>query len=338
MPAVSVLIPCYNAADTIDEALESIAFQTFTDFEVVAVDDGSTDDTLSKIRHWAKKDNRFRVVSNQHNGIIEALNSGLDNCYASIVARMDTDDRAHPERLKYQVEYMERHSEIGLVSSLVSGFPKNQVRQGFQIYIQWLNSLITEADICREIFIESPFPHPSVTFQKELIQRFGGYQENGWAEDYDLWLRLYLAGVRFAKIPEVLLEWREHPGRLTRTDSRYSLENFLRAKAHYLSRGPVVGRDALIIWGAGMTGRRLSKHLVREQVPLVGFVDVDKHKIGRTLRGKPIISREELIATLSIYENPIVLVAVGARGARSLIRGYMTSIGLEEGSDWICVA
>jgi glycosyltransferase involved in cell wall biosynthesis len=338
MPAVSVLIPCYNAADTIHEALESIAHQTFTDFEVIAVDDGSTDDTSKILRYWAQEDSRFRVLSYPHKGIIETLNAGLDNCCAPLITRMDTDDRSHPERISRQVEYLNRHPEVGLVSCLVSGFPEKQVRRGFQIYMQWLNSLLTDVNIRREIFIESPFPHPSVTFRKDIIKRIGGYQEHGWAEDYDLWLRLYLSGMRFAKLPDFLLEWREHSDRLTRTDSRYSLENFLRAKAHYLARGPLVGRDAVIIWGAGMTGRRLSKHLIREQVPLAVFIDVDQHKIGRTLRGVPIISREELNTKLSGFKNPIILAAVGARGARALIREYLTSIGMLEGEDWWCVA
>jgi hypothetical protein len=96
---------------------------------------------------------------------------------------------------------------------MVSGFPEKQVRRGFQIYMKWLNSLITETDICREIFIESTFPHPSVTFRKDIIIRIEGYQKHGWAEDYDLWLRLYLAGAHFAKLPVTLLEWCELPDR-----------------------------------------------------------------------------------------------------------------------------
>ncbi|MGB7114840.1 MAG: hypothetical protein WBD56_01740 [Anaerolineales bacterium] len=90
------------------------------------------------------------------------------------------------------------------------------------------------------------------------------------------------------------------------------MENFLRDKAHYLARGPVAGSDAVIIWGAGMTGRRLSKHLVREQVPLVAFVDVDQHNICRTLRGVSIISWEEIKTKLSGFKNPTILAAVGA--------------------------
>jgi glycosyltransferase involved in cell wall biosynthesis len=334
MSAVSVLLPCYNVAKTLAEALDSIIQQTLTDFEVIAVDDGSTDSTPAILQDWAKADSRFRVFSCPHRGIIATLNAGLEACQAPYVARMDADDRAHPDRLAKQVVYLAAYPEAALVSCQVSGFPKEQVREGFRVYLEWLNALTSDEDIRREIFVESPFPHPSVTFRKQWVEKVGGYQEHGWPEDYDLWLRMYIAGAKFAKIPEVLLDWREHPKRLTRTDSRYSLENFLRAKAYYLVRGPLQNRDAVIVWGAGMMGRRLGKQLQRQDVPLAAFVDIDPEKIGRTRRGKPIIPADDLLNWWSRFTNPVVLAAVGARGARELIRTRLNSMGLVEGQDW----
>jgi FlaA1/EpsC-like NDP-sugar epimerase len=149
---------------------------------------------------------------------------------------------------------------------------------------------------------------------------------------------MYLAGGHFAKIPRVLLEWREHPGRLTHTDSRYSVKNFLRAKAHYLIQGPLRGRDSVIIWGAGMTGRRLSKHLARGEAPITAFVDIDPAKIGSTRRGKPIISPDELMNWWEKAKHPILLAAVRARKARPLIRAQLADFGLVEGEDWWAAA
>ncbi|MDH5505666.1 MAG: glycosyltransferase [Anaerolineae bacterium] len=338
VPQVSVLIPCFNAAKTIEESLQTLVDQNHPDFEIVAVDDGSQDATLGILQAWAAQDSRVRVLPLPHGGIIAALNAGLQICQGVYVARMDADDRAHPERLARQAAYLDSHPDIALVSSLVAGFPKEQVRQGYRIYIEWLNSLVSDQDIRREIFVESPLAHPSVMFRRSAVQDLGGYHDYGWAEDYDLWLRLNLAGARFAKLPQVLLDWREHPDRLTRTDSRYSLENFLRAKAHYLVRGPLVGRDAVILWGAGMMGRRLSKHLLREGAPLVVFVDIDPRKIGNTRRGLPIIAPEDLMDWWARFQNPVVLAAVGARGARALIRKRLNDFGLSEGQDWWGVA
>ena len=184
---------------------------------------------------------------------------------------MDADDIAHPERLVKQAAYLDEHPDVGVVGCLVRGFPESELREGFRIYIDWLNSLVTHEDIRREMFVESPIANPSAMFRKEIVLGAGLYEEHGWPEDYDLWLRLYLADVNFAKVPEVLLDWRDSPTRLTRADSRYSLENFIRAKVHYITQGPLIGRDAVIVWGAGMMGKRVSKHLLRCRCPLGGL-------------------------------------------------------------------
>lgn len=338
MPRVSVLLPCYNAASTLPRAIASLRVQTLSDFEVVAVDDGSDDGTLALLEGWSRQDPRVHVLARPHAGLVEALNAGLSACRAEYVARMDADDHAHAERLERQAAFLDDHPATSVVSCLVRAAPPGRVRAGFLIYINWLNALVVDDDIRREIFIESPLPHPSVMFRKQKVLSGGGYQDHGWAEDYDLWLRLYLSGARFAKVPRVLLDWHDREDRLTRTHPRYSLENFLRAKAHYLARGPLSQRDGIIVWGAGMTGRRLSKHLEREGLPLAAFVDIDPQKIGRTRRGRPIIPPEDLTGWWSRYSNPAMLAAVGARGARPLIRARLIAFGLVEGQDWWSVA
>jgi glycosyltransferase involved in cell wall biosynthesis len=334
MTDISVLLPCYNTQDTLEEALDSLQSQTYPDFEVICIDDGSSDSTLEILQQRASLDPRLKVISIPHGGVIQAANRGLSACRGEIIIRLDADDRCHPRRIELQRAYLLEHPDVAVVSCLVEGFPESQIGEGFKIYYRWLNSLTSHEDITREIFVESPIANPSAAFRRSWIRELGGYQDHGWPEDYDLWLRGYLAGAQFAKIPQVLLSWREHPGRLTHEDPRYSLENFLRAKAHYLAQGPARERDAVIVWGAGMTGRRLSKHLQREGLPLKAFVDVDPKKIGRTRRGKPIISSEELLGVWSNYNHPILLTAVRARKAAPLIRGTLADLGLIEGSDW----
>jgi glycosyltransferase involved in cell wall biosynthesis len=331
-------MPCFNAETTIDETMQSLLDQTLTQFEIVAVDDGSSDQTLNLLRRWADDDGRVRILAREHEGIISALNAGLAECRATLVARMDADDRCHPERLEKQVKALESDPGLAVCASLVEGFPVEHVREGYRIYIDWLNRLVSHEGITREIFIESPLAHPSVAFRKRWVEKVGGYQEHGWPEDYDLWLRLYLAGARFSKVPEILLYWREHEQRLTRIDSRYSVENFLRAKAHYLCKGPLVDCDSVIVWGAGQMGRRLSKHLERGGAPLTAFIDIDPGKIGRERRGRPIVSPEELRNQLEAAERLVVLAAVSSRGARALIRERLNGMGLREGSDWWAVA
>jgi glycosyltransferase involved in cell wall biosynthesis len=337
MPTISVLMPCYNATTTLAEALESLLAQSFADFEILAVDDGSMDESAAVLDTYAQKDSRVRVLRQVHGGIIPALNRAHAAAQGQFLARMDADDRCHPERFAKQIALFEAQPELALVSCQVKAFPSEDVREGFRIYLDWLNALCSDADIRREIFVESPLPHPSVMLRKQWLDQMGGYQDHGWPEDYDLWLRMHAAGARFGKVAEVLLGWRESPDRLTRSDSRYSLENFIRAKAHYLMAGPAADRS-LIIWGAGMMGRRLAKQLEQRGAQIEAFIDIDPKKIGGTKRGRPVLAPDDLPDCWAGSTSPLILAAVGARGARALIRAQLQSMGFEEGRDWLGAA
>jgi glycosyltransferase involved in cell wall biosynthesis len=331
-------MPVYNAAATLPETLRSLMSQTLTDFEIIAVDDGSKDNSLAVLLEWARRDSRLLPVTGEHFGLIGALNRGLHLCRGEFVARMDADDLMHPDRLSRQVSLLESDPDVSVASCMVETFSHGPVGKGMQIYEEWLNTLLHNSEICREIFIESPIVHPSAMVRRKEVLELGGYQERGWAEDYDLWLRYHMAGKRFAKVPEVLHYWREHEGRATRTVSRYSVENFLRAKAYYLAGGPLKERDALIIWGAGKTGRRLSKHLIRNSRSPEAFVDIKPEKIGSTMRNAPIIGADKLPELWGRWRRPLLLVAVASRGARALIREQLGLFNLREGEDFLCAA
>ncbi len=174
MPVISVLMPCFNSAETIEEALLSLKNQSFDDFEVLMVDDGSTDATPEILGKWSSRDTRFRVHTRPHSGIVPTLNAGLSVCRAPYIARMDTDDRSHPHRLALQHAYLNDHPETSLVSSRVAGFPAYQVREGFHIYMDWLNALLTDVDMRREIFIESPLPSSKRDFPPTAYPPTGG--------------------------------------------------------------------------------------------------------------------------------------------------------------------
>jgi glycosyltransferase involved in cell wall biosynthesis len=331
-------MPCYNAAATVDEAVESVLSGQWADLEIVAVDDGSEDDTLDLLEDWSRRDARVRPLARPHEGLIGALNAGWRRAGGQLIARMDADDRSHPNRLLKQVKLLESDAGLAAVGCLVRSFPPAAVRGGFRRYVQWLNSLVEPDQIARDIFVESPLAHPSVLIRRGWLEKMGGYQEHGWPEDYDLWLRMHLAGARFAKVPEVLLYWREHEGRATRSDSRYSVTNFLKAKAHYLMQGPLRGREAVFIWGAGQMGRRLSKHLMDKDAPIVAFIDIDPRKIGGQKRQRPIISQQDLAEWWARYRSPALLAAVGSHGAREEIRAYLTAHDFAEGHDWWAAA
>ncbi|MEM6455455.1 MAG: glycosyltransferase family 2 protein, partial [Acidobacteriota bacterium] len=167
----------------------------------------------------------------------------------------------------------------------------------------------------------------------------GGYLYlRGWPEDYDLWLRLIARGARFAKVPAVLHVWREHDDRLTRTDARYATRSFLACKAAHLADGPLADAEAVLVWGAGPTGRRLLADLQVRGVPIVACIDVAPRKIGGRLRGVPVVGPESLPPAPVAGERLRLITAVGARGARALLRRRLTAAGWVEGRDFWCAA
>jgi FlaA1/EpsC-like NDP-sugar epimerase len=140
------------------------------------------------------------------------------------------------------------------------------------------------------------------------------------------------------RLPEVLYRWSDHPARASRTQPEYSPESFLACRAHHLSRF-LRGRP-VIVWGAGRDGRRAARALLREQVEVAAFLDIDPRKIGRTAFGAPIRAAEEWLARSAPGEEarPLILAAVGTAGARDLIRARLVSGGFREGTDFLCIA
>lgn len=334
MPVISVLMPCYNVAATIDEALSSLQRQSLQDFEAVLVDDGSTDDTLNHLGAWADSDQRFKVIGLPHQGIIPALNAGLSACRSDYIARMDADDRSTPDRLRQQVDMLIAQPELALVSSLVKGFPETSLRVEFRVYIDWLNALLTDDDIKQAMFVKSPLAHPSVAYRRTWVDQVGGYQDHGWAEDYDLWLRLYLAGANFGKAPLVLLEWRDHPRRLTHTDERYSKQSDLRLKAYYLLKGPLSGCDNTMIWGTNRTARQLARELIQLGCPLIGFVGIPGLPDDIADSSVPTISSFEFFKKYHSKHPPGLLIVEDDPGRKFDFTRQLASNHLRKGVDW----
>lgn len=331
-PAVSVLLPVRNEEEHLPAALASLFRQSSTDWELVAVDDGSTDGTAAILAEAARRDGRVRVLHRPAEGVVAALNAGLEACRAPLVARMDGDDVCHPQRFERQVAYMRSHPETAVLGSAVRHFPRPALQGGMRAYERWQNALLSDGEIRRDLFVESPFAHPSVIFRKDAVVDAGGYQDRGWAEDYDLWLRLATAGARLARLPETLLFWRDRPQRLTRTAPSCTADAFRLCKVHHLRRGYLRAAGEVTLWGAGMEGKAWRRALGEAGVRVGRWIEVDPRKIGQTIHGAPV----EAVATLR-PGGPPLLVTVGAKGAREEIRAYAEKAGMSEGEDFLCV-
>jgi len=332
------VLPVYNGATTLEAAIDSLQRQTCTDWELLAVDDGSTDDTRQWIEARARKDLRIRVLPQPHRGLVPALQAGLAAARGRFIARMDADDIADPERLEEQWNFLQRRPEVGVAGTLVGFGGDPQEAEGFARHVDWMNSLVEVEPIALNRFIESPLAHPSVMFRSELVARHGGYREGDFPEDYELWLRWLDAGVAMAKVPRVLLTWNDSPGRLSRTDGRYDLEAFYRCKAGYLARWlerHVAPDRPVVVWGAGRPTRRRAEYLTEHGVILAGYIDIDAQKIGKTFRGRLV---NPPLALQGANPRPFVLGYVARRGAREWARSHFHACGYVEGRDFLMAA
>ena len=326
----SVLLPARDAAATLPEALAGVLAQEGVELEVVCVDDGSTDGTRGILEDARRRDDRVRVVQGEGGGLTAALNLGLAHCRGALIARMDADDLVRPDRLRLQADLLLREPALGAAGSLVRCIPR-PLSAGLARLEDWLDSLVT-ARQCRDgRFIEAPLVHPSATFRREALDRVGGWQDHGWAEDWDLLLRLVEAGFELAKVPEVLLWWRDSPGRLTRTGAAYRESQMVRLRAHYLARGPLRSRPFDLL-GAGPTGKRLARALEPHGLRPGCFYDIDRRK--QVARGARVLHASELLAPGAA----LLLCAVGASGARAEIRAMVEAKGYVEGRDYLFAA
>ena len=208
-PQVTVVMPVRNGARWLGEAVESVVAQTLRDWELVAIDDGSTDATPRILGEFARRDDRIRVIRQEPLGLVVALNRGLAEARSPLLARLDADDRALPERLDRQLRHLGAHPDIGLLGSWAQEIDDGGNRRGH------LKPASEPEELARVLMRANPFVHSSVMFRTAPVRRLGGFRPAfRAAEDYDLWLRI-AETAKLANLPEALVQYRWHSESVT---------------------------------------------------------------------------------------------------------------------------
>lgn len=205
MPKLTVLMSVYNDEKYLQESIDSILNQTFTEFEFLIINDGSTDNSFNILKENAEKDPRIKIIINEENiGLIASLNKGLKLASCDLIARMDSDDIAIASRLEVQYQFMIENPNISVCGG---GFIHQEEPNRIYIYPE------THADIVISSFYNCSLAHPTVIYRKTDILSIGGYdKEDLYAEDYGLWVNLIITGkFKFYNFPMALIYYRTHP-------------------------------------------------------------------------------------------------------------------------------
>lgn len=230
-------MPAYNAGVHLADAIRSVLEQSFTDFELIVVNDGSSDDTVAILSQFAS-DSRLRVVHNEQNlGLIATLHRGLSECRAPFIARMDADDICEPQRFERQVAFLRDRPDIDIVGGAIRFFGNIPQPNVFQFPN-------THEAIHPAMLFFCPLAHPSLMFRRELVERglFCYDDEFRHAEDYHLWSRLLLK-VRAANLPELVLHYRLHQSQVSSGQANHQYEASLRVRKKMLDEAGVVWTD-----------------------------------------------------------------------------------------------
>ncbi len=228
-PLVSVVLPVYNGARYLKEAIDSVLAQSFCDFELIIIDDGSEDESAAIVRAYA--DDRIRFFQQPNKGLAATLNRGISLAAGEFIARQDQDDVCFPERFRRQVEYLKDHPEVGMVGTFAEILAERQ-KTGRQ-----LAHPLDDAVLKFGLLFDNHFVHSSMMIRRAVFDEVGGYSEDRQRqppEDYELWSRV-IRRFKVANLPEVLMAYRELSTSMSRTGVGPFVSNLIKIGAENIA-------------------------------------------------------------------------------------------------------
>jgi glycosyltransferase involved in cell wall biosynthesis len=321
---ISVIMPVKNTAGYLPECLNSIVRQTEENWELLAVDDNSEDDSLKILNHHAAKDKRIRVFQNPGVGIIPALDLAFNKSNGNYITRMDSDDIMLDIKLKSLKEHLIKKGRKHLAVGQVSYFSDEKLGAGYKKYAQWLNKLSAKSENFKEIYKECVVPSPCWMIHREDLMACGGVRSETYPEDYDLCFRFYREGYKIAGINKILHKWRDYPSRSSRTQEHYSDNRFLDMKIRYFIDLDLDPNSELIVWGAGKKGKAIAKILI-DKIQSFQWISNNPKKINREIYGTYIQAPE----SIKNYSKSQVIIAVANPNEQKLLIRDLKRLNLE---------
>ncbi len=330
---ISILLPTFNTAPYLVECLDSILAQTEQDWELIAVNNFSTDASPDILQEYAQRDARIRFFHNDdelgRTGVSPANRFAYCQATGSLITRMDSDDIMPPNRLALMKKMLLENGPGHVATGAVRYFGEDGVGEGFRRYEAWLNELANSGRHFAEIYRENVLPSPVWMAWRSDLEQAAAFQEDIYPEDYDLTFRLRHAGLRIVATNELLHHWRERPDRTSRVDEKYLDNSYLDLKTQWFLRTDHDASRLLVLWGAGRKGKRLAA-LLRTCGVSFRWVCDQPSKWGHVIGGVKMESYE----VVSQLPDAQVMVAVAAVEGQVFITDFLMGIGMEVGKDF----
>lgn len=322
---ISILMPVFNTEKYLTECIESILAQTEKDWELLVVNDFSTDQSFELLKRFEGSDERIRVFQNKEKGIIPALRVAFENSEGELITRMDSDDVMYPQKLACLKRPLVKMGAGNLAVGGVEYFSEEGVGEGFRKYEEWLNGMTEQGKNFDDIYKECSIPSPSWMIHRDDLIRAGAFEPNVYPEDYDLVFRFREIGLKIIPSQKVVHRWRDRPERASRTDANYRDFTFIQLKARWFVKSDYNFERPLVLWGAGKKGKRIARILNEEGISF-GWVTNNPEKIGKEIRGVEL--RE--IDILKRLNNPQIIIAVASPTDQIEIENELRDLGMRK--------
>ncbi|MBD0832644.1 glycosyltransferase family 2 protein [Aestuariibaculum sediminum] len=279
-PLISILTPFKNTEQFLTNCIESIINQTYTNWELIIIDDGSSDGSYDLVKTFAGKDPRIKLFKNEGKGIIQALRMAFKLSTGVYITRMDSDDIMPETKLEILLSNLKKYGKQHVATGLVNYFSKEGISDGYNKYENWLNKLTKTGENYSEIYKECVIASPCWMIHREDLIKCDAFNPNRYPEDYDLVFRFYKHQFHIIPCKQVLHYWRDYQTRTSRTHDNYAENTFLDIKMHYFLELDFDKSRPLVIWGAGWKGKTIAKTLINKNIPFEWICDNPK-KIGK---------------------------------------------------------
>ena len=326
---ISILTPFKNTGPFISECIESILDQTYKNWELIIVDDHSSDNSFEIVQHFKEKDRRIKLYKNPGNGIIEALRFALKQSNGQYVTRMDSDDLMLPEKLEVLYNNLKSNGKNHIAIGLVKYFRSDGISDGYFKYEKWLNGLTKQGENYSEIYKECVIPSPCWMIHREDLDNCDAFNPDQYPEDYDLTFRMYKNNIRCIPCNTILHKWRDYENRTSRTSEHYAHNYFLEIKIKYFIDLDFDPSRPLTIWGAGLKGKTIAKYLVNNNVPFTWICD-NPNKLGKKIYGQVMHHFEYL----NHLKNPQSILTVANETAQLEIKSFFKQHNLRAMVDY----